>query len=78
MVDRGFLEQIHCTIICYLCEMLCHAPAALQTGIYIKPPDFKHDVDEGKVSKSLRVLSMTEIANGSRKTDDLFAGQKNT
>ena len=78
MVDPGFLERINGTMICLTCAMLFHALRALQTGIYKKPPDFKHDVVGGKVSESSSVLSRTKIANGSRKTQDLFARQKNT
>ena len=48
MVDPGFLERINGTMICLTCAMLCHVLRALQTGIYKKPPDFKHDVVGGK------------------------------
>ena len=44
MVEPGFLERINGMIIYLTCEMLCHALRALQTGIYKKPMDFKHDV----------------------------------
>ena len=43
-----FLERINGTMICLTCAMLCHALRALQTGIYKKPADFKHDVVGGK------------------------------
>ena len=76
-VDQGFLERINGTMICLTCAMLCHARRALQTWIYKKPTDFKHDVVGGKVSESWSVLSGTKIANGSRKTQDLYARQKN-
>ena len=58
--------------------MLCHALRALQTGIYKKPADFKRDVVGGKGVDSWCVLSRTKMANRSRKTQDLFARQKNT
>ena len=56
MVDPRFLDRINGKIICLTYVMLCHALRALQTGIYKKSPDFKHDVVGGKVSKSWRVL----------------------
>ena len=56
--------------------MFCHVLRVLQTGIYKKPPDIKHHVVGGKVSKSWSILSSTKIANRLRKTQDLFAGQK--
>ena len=76
MVDPGFVEWINGTMICLTCAILCHALRALQTGIYKKLPDFKQDVVGGKVSEYWRVISRTKIANGSRKTQDLFARQK--
>ena len=48
MVDPGFLERINGTMISLTCAMLCHAQRALQTGIYKKPADFKHDLVGGK------------------------------
>ena len=48
IVDPVFLEQINYTIICLTCAMLCHALRALQSEIYKKPLDFKHDVVGGK------------------------------
>ena len=48
MVDPGFLERIKGTMIFLTCAMLCDALMALQTGIYKKPADFKHDVVRGK------------------------------
>ena len=52
IVDPGFLELINGTMICLKCAMLCHALRALQTWIYKKPPDFKHDIVGCKVSES--------------------------
>ena len=63
MVDPGFLDPINGTMICLTCAMLCHGVRALQTGIYQKPPDFKHDVVGGKMSESWSVLLRTKIAN---------------
>ena len=77
MVDPGFLERINGTMICLTCAMLSLALRALQTGIYKKPLDFRHHVVGAKVSDSWSILSWTKIANRSRKTQDLFARQKN-
>ena len=78
MVDPGFLERINGTMICLTGVMLCHALRALQSGIYKKPPDFKHDVVGGKIFEFWSILSRTKIANGLRKTQDDFVRQKNT
>ena len=48
MVAPGLLKRINGTMICLTCAMLGHTLRALQTGIYKKPADFKHDVVGGK------------------------------